>query len=312
MSKPRCLQSLIRVIPVIALTLFSIPLSAAPASGNPATATSQQKPGKSVYGKHNFIEYVVGNLPIIISVPHGGYLTPAEIPDRELGSGGRQDVKTQELAREIIDCFLHQTGRIPHVIINRLHRVKLDANREQFDATLDDPIASVAWKEFHGFIDSAQHRIENESGTSLYIDLHGHRHSWQIIELGYLLVNNQLLMSDAQLDSIAADPVTSFGRLINRTGVNPSRLIRGDLSFGAQLQKNGYASVPSPETPHPQGKPYFSGGYNLGRHSAFSGQNAWGIQVELPTGIRENETRRRAFTDAFVRSILGFLHAMSD
>lgn len=272
-----------------------------------ATPAGTVVPGQSVFGKNNFIEYVVGNLPIVISVPHGGYLKPPVIPDRTLGTAGRQDTKTQELAREIIESFREQTGKYPHVIINRLHREKLDANREVFDAAQDDSIATTAWQEFHDFIDSAQHAVEKESGKSLYIDLHGHRHTWQVVELGYLLVSNQLMMSDRQLDSLAANPVTSFGRYLNRAGSAPSRSIRGDLSFGAQLQRNGIASVPSPGLPHPDGNPYFSGGYNLEQHSAFSGRKAWGIQVELPTGIREDDARRRAFAAAFVKSVLGFL-----
>lgn len=114
-------------------------------------------------------------------------------------------------------------------------------------------------------------------------------------------------MSDCQLDSLAAQPVTSFGHFFKRAGLSSSHVIRGDLSFGVLLQKNGIASVPSPAIPNPDGNPYFSGGYNLEQHSVFSGQQAWGIQVELPTGIREDYARRRAFATAFVKSALGFL-----
>ena len=181
-----------------------------------------------------------------------------------------------------------------------------------FDAAQDDSIATVAWQEFHDFIDSAQHTIERESGRCLYIDLHGHRHTWQVVELGYLLVINQLLMNDRQLDSLASLPITSFGQFSHRASVSPSRLIRGDLSFGAVLQKRGITSVPSPGIPHPDGNPYFSGGYNLEQHSAFSGRKAWGIQVELPAEIREDDARRHAFAIAFVKSALEFLSSIQE
>jgi hypothetical protein len=39
-------------------------------------------PGNSVFGQRNFIEYVPGELPLVIAAPHGGRLTPAEIPNR--------------------------------------------------------------------------------------------------------------------------------------------------------------------------------------------------------------------------------------
>jgi hypothetical protein len=263
--------------------------------------------GQSIFGNTGFIEYVIGNLPIVISVPHGGYLRPATIPDRIFGTAGHQDTDTQELAREIIKLFRKQTGKVPHVIINRLHRNKLDANRELFDAAQDDPIATDAWNEFHNFIDTAEQRIREEFGRGLYIDLHGHRHPWQVIELGYLLVNSQLTMSDAELDASVQLSTTSLGLDINDRTTPLSQLVRGPHSFGAALEREGFPTVPSPAHPHPESHPYFSGGYNLEQHSAFSGRKVWGIQVELPTGIREEDARRRAFVTAFVNGAVGFL-----
>ena len=37
-------------------------------------------PGQSYFGQNNYVEYIAGNLPIIIGVPHGGTLTPANLP----------------------------------------------------------------------------------------------------------------------------------------------------------------------------------------------------------------------------------------
>ena len=263
--------------------------------------------GQSTFGKNGFIEYVVGNLPIVISVPHGGYLKPSTIPDRVLGTAGHQDTNTQELAREIIELFRKQTGKVPHVIINRLHRDKLDANRELFDAAQDDPVASEAWNEFHNFIDTAEQHIQQEFGKGLYIDLHGHRHTWQAIELGYLLVSNQLSMSDVELDASVQLSTTSLGPAIGKESTPLSQLVRGSRSLGAAMERQGFATVPSPAHPNPDGQPYFSGGYNLEQHSAFSGRNALGIQVELPTGIRDDDTRRHIFATAFVKSVISFL-----
>jgi hypothetical protein len=263
--------------------------------------------GQSIFGKDEFIEYVVGNLPIVISVPHGGYLKPSTIPDRVLGTAGHQDTYTQELAREIIELFRKETGKVPHVIINRLHRNKLDANRELFDAAQDDSIATNAWNEFHDFIDTAEYRAQRDAGHCLYIDLHGHRHTWQVIELGYLLVSNQLKLSDAKLDASVQPETTSLGLATDEPTPSLSQLVRGPRSLGAALEREGFTTVPSPGHHDPGTEPYFSGGYNLEQHSAFSGKKIRGIQVELPTGIREDDTRRRAFAAAFVKSVLGLL-----
>ncbi|MGB8168224.1 MAG: hypothetical protein WCF18_12075, partial [Chthoniobacteraceae bacterium] len=42
-------------------------------------------PGKSYFGQDNYIEYIAGDLPLIISSPHGGREKPDEFPDRAKG-----------------------------------------------------------------------------------------------------------------------------------------------------------------------------------------------------------------------------------
>ena len=47
----------------------------------PAIAVSQSyQAGQSYLDEQGFVEYLAGNLPIILSVPHGGYLEPDEEP----------------------------------------------------------------------------------------------------------------------------------------------------------------------------------------------------------------------------------------
>ena len=36
----------------------------------------------TLYGTNSYVEYQVGTLPIVISVPHGGFRNPTLIPDR--------------------------------------------------------------------------------------------------------------------------------------------------------------------------------------------------------------------------------------
>ena len=69
-------------------------------------------------------------MPIVISAPHGGSLTPDEIPDRNCtGCVYAQDLDTEDLSRKMYDAIVDLFGCYPHLIINRLHRRKLDANR---------------------------------------------------------------------------------------------------------------------------------------------------------------------------------------
>jgi hypothetical protein len=263
--------------------------------------------GHTYFGTSEYIEYLAGDLPVIISVPHGGHLEPSEIPDREIGTNGHYDVLSQELARDIIEAFRRTTGKTPHVIINRLHRNKLDANREPADAAGDHPIALNAWEEFHQFIDGAEKEVAAVYGKGLYIDLHGHRHTQQFVELGYLLVAGQLALTDHQMDSTVQPSETSVGFLLHERTLPLSSCVRGEASFGSLLEKQGYAAVPSAGRPAPNGKQYFSGGYNLERHSSFSGLPMCGLQVETPMNVREDEGERKKFAQAFAGTVMEFL-----
>ena len=70
----------------------------APGPSTPAICTGAS--GVPCFGTHNYIEYVPGELPVVISVPHGGALSPASIPDRTVGTTVT-DSNTIELVRAI-------------------------------------------------------------------------------------------------------------------------------------------------------------------------------------------------------------------
>src|SRR4051812_25103680 len=84
-------------------------------------AEEGRQPGQSYFGRNRYIEYLAGDLPVIISAPHGGRERPEELPDREQGTFAF-DTNTQELARAVADELHARTGHWPHVILCRLHR----------------------------------------------------------------------------------------------------------------------------------------------------------------------------------------------
>src|SRR3954454_18769286 len=87
------------------------------------------QPGQTYFGRNKYIEYLVGDLPLIFSAPHGGREKPDELPDREMGTFAF-DTNTQELARAVADELRSRTGHWPHLIICRVTRKKVDCNRE--------------------------------------------------------------------------------------------------------------------------------------------------------------------------------------
>lgn len=269
-------------------------------------------PGQTYFSSDSSIEYRCGNLPLIITAPHGGYLEPAAIPNRSCPEAVTiRDGFTQELARAIDSVFKEYHGCLPHVIINRLHRIKLDPNRELGPATCDSPQAVAAWQAFHTFIDSARNRVNNEYGRGLLLDIHGHAHSIQRLELGYQLTGDHLRASDSAINSAFRVQRSGLRSLValNLTGLNHVQLLRGESALGTLLHTSGYASVPSQQIPFPQsGEPYFSGAYITERHGSMNSGSIDAVQLEHQmSGVRDNAQNRRIYADTLRAVVVRFL-----
>lgn len=267
-------------------------------------------PGTTYFGRAGYIEYTAGNLPVIISAPHGGALTPDEIPDRTCGTETVTDSYTANLAREIGAAIFDITGCYPHIIINNLKRIKLDANRDIGEAACGNEYAEQAWNEFQNYIDSAKKSVTTISGKGLFIDLHGHGHAIQRLELGYLLSATELRYSDETLNTSTYVNMSSIHSLAldNVTGLTHSGLIRGITSLGSLFATKGFASVPSIDDPYPlSGQSYFSGGYNTDRHGSRTEGTIDGIQIECNQDVRFIESARLAFADGFAEVTLDYL-----
>jgi len=117
-----------RIIYMLFLSTFSLTIGA-------------QTPGVSIFYEQyigdtrEYIEYIPGNLPIIISAPHGGVKqsgstvgptfypdNDATLPDRTCGTNER-DNNTEILVREIQNEIFQLTGCYAHIIISNLHAI---------------------------------------------------------------------------------------------------------------------------------------------------------------------------------------------
>lgn len=256
-------------------------------------------------GAQDYIEYQPGTLPLIIAAPHGGTLRPDGIPNRSFGRVA-QDSYTQELARVLSDQLQKLYGARPHLIICRLHRMKVDCNRELTEAAQGDPVAERAWNDFQGFIKEAREEVLKRHGEGLFIDLHGHRHPEGRVELGYLLTRDDLSVSDAELEANQQyREKTSLRTLAGRTTASFADLLRGGTSLGALLETRGYPSIPSPVHAAPKGEEeYFNGGYNTATHGSKNGGRICGLQIECPfKGVRDREENREKFAMALAQSL---------
>lgn len=264
------------------------------------SATRTASHADSTYlGRNGYIEYRPGTLPLIISAPHGCSLRPAEIPDRTSGTT-TMDLNTEELARAVAAAFEQATGERPHLVISRLHRIKLDPNRELGEAAGSNAYAQHAWREWMTFLEAAHSEVEADAG-GLYLDLHGHGHEIARLELGYLLTASQLAQSDAAIDAGALGAQSSVRSLVQRSGHSFSTLLRGDDALGTLFENAGYPAVPSRQQPNPGTAPYFSGGYNTDRFGSRSRGTVDAVQIEAHyTGVRDTPQSRSDFASALV------------
>ena len=216
----------------------------------------------------DFVDVTVGNMPLVLSAPHGGTEKPVGVPNRTSGTLKR-DTNTYELAIELAAAIEKRTGKTPFLVTNRLHRVKMDPNLAIEEATQGGVFAAVVYRAYHKALEeSCQQALQIGGGDALLIDLHGHAHPDDWIEVGHLLRGSDLAVPDDELKDVD--------------------WIRGPRSIGALLEKVGFQAVPSPRLPHPDGKKFWSGGY-ITRHYRKNGMRT--LQFEHPWSVRKKEGR---------------------
>ena len=260
------------------------------------------------FGREKYIEYYAGNLPIILSAPHGGQLTPDEISDRTYGTFVT-DLNTYELTKTIMDSMIVRFGGYPHVILCKLKRTKLDANRDSIEAAQENKYALRAWQEYHHYIEVAKKKITNDQGSGLFLDIHGHGinpdgfydlRTW----LGYLISSEELDQSNGALNTNLYQSKSSISAWVDSSSYSFIEVLRGKVSFGSILDSLGYKSLPSINDLSPDGMRYFSGGYNTARHGSRSGGVISSIQIELPKpGIRDNQSTWSSYSRALNSTI---------
>ena len=257
---------------------------------------------ESKFGYKNYVEYIQGNIPLIISAPHGGRITPKEIPDRTYGTLV-MDTNTDKLARLIVKDFKSKYGKTPHVIICDLRRSKIDCNRDIKEGAQGNPDAEKTWKDFHAFIQEAQKKILEKHQFGFFIDLHAHGHQFQRLELGYLIKSKELQLDDNKINNLMNK--SSIKTLTELSSESFAEILRGKNSLGALFAEHKIPSVPSIQYPNPGKEKYFNGGFNTQKYckGKFSG-----LQVECHLrGVRDKDKNRKAFAGIFNKVIIKFL-----
>lgn len=254
------------------------------------------------FGHKKLVEYIAGDLPIIIAAPHGGKVKEASIADRKSGVL-ISDTHTDDLALKVYEAF-KKLGKTPYVVICHLHRSKVDCNRSEEECYEGDEQALKVWKEFHAYIEKAKSEISQKGQKVLYIDLHAHAHKIQRLELGYLLKGKDLFKKGKDFEKLEGK--SSLKGLVESSQF--TELIRGEKSLGTLLENEGFPSVPSIKVQDPgKGNKYFNGGYNTRRYGTQMSKGSFAIQIECNwKGVRNSEKARIKFGEALSKSLLTY------
>ncbi len=257
----------------------------------------------------NYIRYYQGDIPLILSTPHGGEIAPEDIDDRTSGVFDLDDY-TLELTQDIIHEFYLQTKRTPYVIIGEISRKKVDLNRQR-DAAYEDEKAKIIYDEFHYLIQNSEKEIDKKFGKGLYIDIHGQSHPKGYAEFGYLLFNDMLKLEDSHLqDHQYQTSIRTLGKFSPESFLEQ---LKGKHSLGSLMCNEGYDSIPSTKIPYATDRNYFEGAFDTIRYGSLKGGNISGIQIEFPyKHIRDTKEHRQKCAQSFVKSIIKFMNIHFD
>ena len=128
----------------------------------------------------NFTIYQRGDLPIILTAPHGGVKRIPDIPNRT-GEGVAMfvtvlDDGTLELAQEVSDALFALLGARPYLVVADFTRKQIDANRSRDgrERGVEVVAARPYYDFYHGKIREYIDAVKKQFGQrAILVDIHG-------------------------------------------------------------------------------------------------------------------------------------------
>ncbi|MCA9386944.1 hypothetical protein KC669_02830 [Candidatus Dojkabacteria bacterium] len=235
----------------------------------------------------SYIEVYNGDLPIIVTCSHGGSIRTTRIDNRNCEIYEcNSDLYTNDIGfkiRKYLDntCFF---------VLNNLHRVELDPNRNVSEAC-NDADCETYYDMFHYEIENIIRLFTNQ--PILILDIHGQAHEHGFIELGYNIDRKDYYNN---INHVANSSVNNY------YGKTIEEIVRGKYSLGYYYDRY-YDVSPSPKNPIPP-TPYFNGGYITEKYSKY--KNVIVIQIEIPYSIRKSEQSREEFSKITAKIIKSY------
>jgi hypothetical protein len=219
----------------------------------------------------DLIDTQKGELPIIITAPHGGKMEVPDVPARTgVSLSGKvvkfttvRDVNTDILARDIakdLEADLHEE---PYFVIARFSRKYIDANRPP-DEAYESPAAKSTYDTYHADIAKDQLAILDRYHSGLLVDVHGQGRFADAVVRG----TNNLATVDHWIKAYGKDSLLGPAGLFGQLSSAGMKIVP---PFGSEDKE--YAAL--------------DGGYTVQTYGSRKGGNFDAVQLEFGGDFRK-------------------------
>ena len=236
-----------------------------------------------------------GDLPIILSAPHGGRM---KVPGAAVRTGGgilipkgvkntftfALDANVDLIAQTLADDIEKRTGHRPYVVIANFGRRFVDANRMPEEG-YEDEAGKTVYDQYHNAIKEFRTEIIHKWQRGLLLDIHGHGRP-----------ADQIIRGTADWTSVR-HLVEEFGK---------DAVVGDDGLLGPLGKVPGYTFVPPlAETETPE-YAALNGGYITREYGSYQGGGFDAVQLELGGNYRK-PANIPAFADTLSRGVVRFM-----
>jgi N-formylglutamate amidohydrolase len=218
----------------------------------------------------------LGDLPVILSAPHGGRRPIPGVPERR-GTGMprfsvQRDNHTAELTHLVLAVLGRALGARPFSVVADFERKHVDANRAPEHA-YESAGARLFYEAYHGSLYAAAERVRRRWGHGFLIDIHGQTAAEATIFRG-------------------TDNLRSVSQLLSRHG---AQALNGAKSILGHLHARGYSIHPSPSGSERES--HYTGGFITRTYGSHRGTRIDVIQLELGARLRCKTNLERTAID---------------
>ncbi len=240
-----------------------------------------------------FVRTQAGELPIILSAPHGGKMVVPDVAVRKgegLPTGGSgfvvdRDTGTEELAQQVAESIEKRFGKKPYFVIARSHRKYLDPNRPP-EIAYEDADAKPVYDAYHSALSNSCREVQQKFHKGLLLDIHGQGTEKNTVFRGTQNGKTVTLLRER------------FGETAHL----------GETSLFGRLQTHGWKVHPDPLDGREQAA--FRGGYIVQTYGSHQGFGIDAIQLEFGADYRTKnacEKTATTLTDAIAEYATSFL-----